>query len=377
MFKKRRIFVLFIALALFLNCFSFSASAYYYASYPENGCLYYIQHVGSGKVLDITDNSYANGARLQIWDKYYAHQNQVFHFVKTGNYWKIIPWSTHKVIEVRDSSYSDGAQVAQWDDANIACQQWSIRSNSDGSVSFINRNSGKYMDVSGNGTTNGTKLIQYYGNNTTAQKFRLYKLYNNDILNAKWERYFSNNNIAWSYGGILNNIFNHTRFSKGYNTYPTPGYTYLEKVEYLDKDTVFEMIRNKSLNKSTIDEIKSVLSNGAREQAVSSVLNSLGFRNVPYIGVAIGILETLATQEQKADWNRFANTAQNGKGIKKTTYIKIVKTPIWGPLNNGTTAYGWQYHISEVKSYEYSVWDGNGGVGSPSGYSGSWYYNFK
>ncbi len=51
-----------------------------------NNAAYYIQHVGSNKYLDITDESTSNGARLQIWSKYANHQNQVFELKK----WEII-----------------------------------------------------------------------------------------------------------------------------------------------------------------------------------------------------------------------------------------------------------------------------------------------
>lgn len=89
-----------------------------------NNAAYYIQHVGSNKYLDITDESTSNGARLQIWSKYANHQNQVFELKKVGNYWKIIAHNSGKAIEVRDSRTEDRAPVAQWDYVGIACQQW-------------------------------------------------------------------------------------------------------------------------------------------------------------------------------------------------------------------------------------------------------------
>ena len=99
--------------------------------------------------------------------------------------------------------------------------------------------------------------------------------------------------------------------------------------------------------------------------------------NIPCIGIAIGVLETLATSQSRTEWNKFANTTQSGKGIKKTTYATITLCQYYGPLNNGTTAYGTNYYVKEVYSYTYSVWNGNGNVTSPSGYSGYWDYNFK
>ena len=125
---------------------------------PGKDGYYYIQHISSGRYLDITNESNDNGARLQIWEKYPNHQNQVFFLQKDGIAWKIIPQNSHKVIEVRDSSEANGAQVAQWDDYNGACQKWFIVCNTDGSVSFKNYNSGKNMDVPNNENKNGIIL---------------------------------------------------------------------------------------------------------------------------------------------------------------------------------------------------------------------------
>ena len=371
----KRFISMFLVVCALVGVCSINVSAKTKVSSPSNGNFYLIQHVGSGKYWDITNESTANGARLQIWDRYAKHQNQVFCLQKVGSYWKITALNSGKVIEVRDSSKSNNAQVAQWDYAGIKCQQWSIIKNKDGTVSFKNRNSGKYIDVSGNGTANGTKMVQYQSNGTTAQKFRLYRLDNKDILNATWTRNLKASNISWTRINWRSPVANYTNYSKsGY--YPTPGKSYLKKVEYIDADTVFNMIRKKSLNRSTLEQIKDIVYGDAKEEAAAALLKKMGY-DVPGVGIALGVLETLASSESKKDWNNFADTARSGKGIKKTTYVKFVKNSYYGPLNNGTTAWGTCYYIDEVYTYSYSVWNGNGGVSSPSGYSGSWDYTFK
>lgn len=371
----KRFLSIFLVVCTLVGACSINVSAASKVTSPTNGGYYLIQHVGSGKYWDITDESTANGACLQIWSRYKQHQNQVFYLQKVGNYWKIVAHNSGKVIEVRNSSKSNNAQVAQWDYADISCQLWTIIQNKDGTVSFKNKNSGKYIDVSGNGTANGTKMIQYQSNGTTAQKFRLYRLYNEDIYSAVWTRKLSNSNISWTKINWKSPVSNYTNYSNsGY--YPTPGKSYLKKVEYIDANTVFNMIRKKSLNSSTLEQIKDIVYGEAKEEAAATLLQKMGY-DIPGIGIALGVLETLATSESKKDWNNFANTACSGKGIKKTTYVKFVKYSYYGPLNNGTTAWGTCYYVDEVYTYSYSVWNGNGGVTSPSGYSGYWNYTFK
>ena len=371
---KRLLSMLLVIFTVIAAC-SINVSASAYSNAPVDGGVYYIQHVGSGKYWDITDESISNGARLQIWQRYQKHQNQVFYLQKVGNYWKIVAHNSGKVIEVRDSSKSDNAQVAQWDYAGIACQQWTIICNSDGTVSFKNRNSGKYIDVSGNRSDNGTKMVQYQYNGTTAQKFKLYRLYDNDILNATWTRNLNNSNISWTKMNWNYPVANYTNYTKsGY--YPTPNKTYLKKVEYIDADTVHNMLVKKGLNKSRLEQIKDIVYGEAKEEAAAALLKKMGY-DIPGVGIALGVLETLSMSESSKDWNNFANTTRSGKGIKKTTYVKFVKYSYYGPLNNASTAFGTCYCVKEVYSYTYSLWDGNGGVTSPSGYSGYWNYTFK
>ena len=341
--------------------------------------MYYIQHVGSQKYLDITDESMENGARLQIWTRYPKHSNQVFMLRKIGDYYKITAYHSQKCIEVRNSSKENGAHVAQWSYSNIACQQWKIIRNSDGTFSFCNRNSGKYLDVSGNGTQNGTKLIQYSKNGTTAQKFKLYELDVTDVLNAKWTRTFANSDISWTQYSINSNVYNLKRFSNG-RKFPTPNRTYLEKVEYLDRKTVHEILIHNSLNQSILDQIKDAIYSQGKEKVAELILKSIGFKNLPGLGLAVSVCEILYTSSSQKDWNNFVKAIKydnyGGTGVVKKTYVTITLEPRWGPLNNGTTAWGWNYYLIETKSYQYASWNGNGGITAPN-YSGKWTLNFK
>lgn len=140
---------------------------------PANGSFVRIRYVVNGRYLDVpAEGISSNGTQLQLWDYAPGNQNQIFQLTDTGKGWRITSLQSGKVIEVRNSSHNDYAQVAQWDTHNLACARWDIVKNKDGSVSFRNRESGKYLNVCGGGNAgNGTKMIQYHDDKTTAMRF--------------------------------------------------------------------------------------------------------------------------------------------------------------------------------------------------------------
>ena len=140
---------------------------------PKDGAFVRIRYAANGRYLDVpAEGATKNGTQLQIWDSASSNTNQYFQLIDTGKGWQIISLHSGKVVEVRDSSHKDCAQVAQWDKHNSACARWDIIRNSDGTVSFKNRESGLYLNVYGGGNAgNGTKLIQYHNDGTVAMKF--------------------------------------------------------------------------------------------------------------------------------------------------------------------------------------------------------------
>ena len=140
---------------------------------PVTGCFVHIRYSVNGRYLDVpAEGITKDGTQLQIWEHAPGHANQIFQLIDTGKGWQIISLQSGKVVEVRNSSHDDCAQVAQWSQHNGACARWDIVKHSDGSVSFRNRESGKYLNVCGGGNAgNGTKMIQYHDDKTSAMRF--------------------------------------------------------------------------------------------------------------------------------------------------------------------------------------------------------------
>jgi len=123
----------------------------------------YIQNRYSGKVLDDTGWSTANGTTIEQWDRGNGQANQQWSMAPTGDgYYYIQNRFSGKVLDDTGWSTANGTTIEQWDQGNgQANQQWSLVPTSDGYYYIQNRFSGKVLDVSGWSTTNGTTIEQW------------------------------------------------------------------------------------------------------------------------------------------------------------------------------------------------------------------------
>lgn len=329
-----------------------------------------IRYAGNNRYLDIpSEKFYENGAQLQVWDYVYGNQNQIFYFYDTGDGWNISSHLTDKVIEVRNSSHEDYAHVAQWEKHDLACARWDIIANEDGTVSFKNKESGLYLNVCGGGDAkNGTKIIQYHNDGTVVMKFYLEVMGYNDVLSATFERYTKVSEVKWTKYNPMSNVLNKTQWTYNNNGnyyYPSVGQKKIfDTAEYLSPNTVANLLRDKAYNQSTWNEIKDALNGELSNDAVAALLDKLGFESVPGLGYALGILQVLWSSREEKEWNRFVDAVQideQGRcsGVIVYTYYNIVKNPVWGPMNNGTTAWGTTYYIRKVPCVEYKQWTGD------------------
>lgn len=358
---------------------------------PSNGSYVRIRHAGSGRYLDVpAEGISSSGTQLQIWDYAYSHQNQVFRMIDTGKGWKILSHQSGKCIEVRNSSHDDYAQVAQWDKHDLACARWDIVNNSDGSVSFRNRESGKYLNVCGGGNApNGTKMIQYHDDGSSAMRFYIEVMGDSDVLSATYVRFINNSDLRWTrYNPFTSNIINSTKWNKQDGSkyyYPTVGQNVFVSAEYLSPNTVANLLRDKSYSKSTWNQIEDALTGEMTESAISTLLAKLGFSEVPGLGTALGILQALSDSRDAEQWNRFVDAAKidvQGRcsGVVINTYYTVVENPVWTLIPN-KIAYGWQYFIKKTTTVEYKTWTGDN-FGSVkklpvSNTNGTWSYSFK
>ena len=92
--------------------------------------------------------------------------------IAAGTY-KISSVNSGKVVDVSGVSQADGAIVHQWQYVGGLNQQWQVEALADGTYRLTAKHSGKRLDVKNAGTTDGTAIWQWPSNDTCAQKWRI------------------------------------------------------------------------------------------------------------------------------------------------------------------------------------------------------------
>ncbi|NUW33341.1 ricin-type beta-trefoil lectin domain protein [Nonomuraea sp. SMC257] len=108
-----------------------------------------LKGAGSGRCLDVSGASQANGAQTQIWDCN-GQSNQQWTSTSSGE----LRVYGGKCLDVNGAATADGTAVIIWDCNGQNNQKW--RLNADGTVTAVGAN--KCLDVAGAGTANGTKV---------------------------------------------------------------------------------------------------------------------------------------------------------------------------------------------------------------------------
>jgi len=151
----------------------------YQATAPTNivsGGVYTLAAKCSGKVLDVTDASLSDGAKMQQWTNYTA-SNQQFRVELMGDgYYKLTAIHSGKVLDVPYGASTVGLQLQQCFSNDNNAQRWRIVDVGGGYFKLINKASGLAMDVDNSLTSDGAKVQQWTDNNTDAQKWLFTKV---------------------------------------------------------------------------------------------------------------------------------------------------------------------------------------------------------
>ncbi|WP_411293745.1 RICIN domain-containing protein [Streptomyces kunmingensis] len=129
---------------------------------------------GSGKCVDARAAASGDGTAVQQYAcNGSAAQNWQL-APTSGGYYRINSnLDAGKAWDVTDVSTADSAPVQLWTYSGGNNQQWLPVAESDGAYHFVNRNSGKCLDVPGASSADSVQLAQYTCNGTAAQSFRL------------------------------------------------------------------------------------------------------------------------------------------------------------------------------------------------------------
>jgi hypothetical protein len=147
---------------------------------PATAQFYYqFVNYNSGKCLDVTGRSTANGAILQQWTclSGSSASNQGWFFIPAARsgYYTVVNLHSNKCLDVTGRSTVNGTAIQQWTCNGGTNQEWFprvVQNNPAATIyNLINLNSGKCLDVRGRSTANGAIVQQWTCNGGTNQNW--------------------------------------------------------------------------------------------------------------------------------------------------------------------------------------------------------------
>ncbi len=136
-----------------------------------SGATYKLVNRNSGKMLDVSGGSTADGGNVIQWTDN-GGNNQKWIVTDTGSGYKLINVNSGKALDVYGKSTADGGNVVQWTYNGGNNQIWNIVNLANGYYKLINVNSGKVLDVNNSSTADGGDVIQWTDNGGNNQMWQ-------------------------------------------------------------------------------------------------------------------------------------------------------------------------------------------------------------
>ncbi len=115
----------------------------------------------SGKCLEISNSSTANGARAQQWDcKGQAGSKWGMADAGGGAYY-LVNAHSGKCLEIENSSTANGARAQQWDCKGQAGSKWRFYVVAGQAAKVVNAKSGKCLEIENSSKSNGARAQQW------------------------------------------------------------------------------------------------------------------------------------------------------------------------------------------------------------------------
>jgi trehalose utilization protein/ricin-type beta-trefoil lectin protein len=135
---------------------------------------YSVANKSSGKCIDARAAGTASGTAIQQYTCNASNAQQYQFATTSGGYVRINNrGNSAQALDVTNVSTADNAPIQTWTYSGGNNQQWQPVAEADGAYHFVNRNSGKCLDVPAASTADSVQLVQYACNGTAAQSFRL------------------------------------------------------------------------------------------------------------------------------------------------------------------------------------------------------------
>lgn len=130
-----------------------------------------ISNRNSGKLLEVTSASLADGAAVGQWGPT-ANPTQRWTLTPSGSSTQLVNLNSGKLLEIPSASTVAGTDAGQWGPTGNATQRWNAAT-SGGWWTFANANSGQLLEIDGCSTADGAVAQQWPANGLTCQQWRL------------------------------------------------------------------------------------------------------------------------------------------------------------------------------------------------------------
>ncbi|MFD3498145.1 RICIN domain-containing protein [Streptomyces sp. NPDC058676] len=139
----------------------------------SDGATYTLSNANSDLRLTISGGSTSNGASATQQNSTSANDQRWRFVQQPSGYFKIFNVASGKVLGVENQSTANGARILQWDDNGTLDHEWAVAPHPSGGYTFTNRVTGKYLEIPNASTTTGTTAVQWSGTSCACQRWNL------------------------------------------------------------------------------------------------------------------------------------------------------------------------------------------------------------
>ncbi|GAA1008166.1 hypothetical protein Aple_071040 [Acrocarpospora pleiomorpha] len=134
---------------------------------------YRLVNRNSGKCLEVSGSSGADGANVQQW-ACNAGNNQRWRIEdQADDTSRLVNVASGKVLDVANCGSADGTNIQQWTWLNNTCQRFRLVTTASGWVRLVNQATGKVADVADCGTADGTNVRLWSWLNNNCQQWSI------------------------------------------------------------------------------------------------------------------------------------------------------------------------------------------------------------
>ena len=125
----------------------------------------------ANRAIDISGGGVVNNSTIQTYSKN-GSAAQIWQVTRLSNgYYTFMNPQSGKYLEIKAAATANGTRVNLYQGNGTDAQQWVIAPNSSGGYSILSKLAGKAIDIPANSYNNGSQLQIYASNNTLAQSW--------------------------------------------------------------------------------------------------------------------------------------------------------------------------------------------------------------